>query len=195
MLVDSAKSFQGRVVLIGDANVGKTSLLGQLMDHRFSEDEPSTVGANYQIYVDEIDRVRYEIQIWDTAGQEKFQSLGPIYFRNALGAVAVYDITDLRSFERLDSSIQSFKNVAAKNPVVFIVGNKVDAEADRRVSQEQGKEFADCHQYEWRETSAKTGQGVEDLFHDLARALYKQGVVPEKPAVEMSLKKADDKCC
>ena len=173
MQVDSG-SFHCRVVVIGEASVGKTSILNQLIDHCFYEHEQSTVGANYQLFVQEVDGVKIEIQIWDTAGQEKFRSLGPIYFRNSLGAVVVYDVTNRHSFDNLETWITSFQDVAGTNTVVTVVGNKCDMpESEIQIPESEAQKWAETKGYESFRTSAKTGVGVKETFYSLARQLLK----------------------
>ena len=166
----------GRVVVIGDPSVGKTSILNQLIDRNFNPYEHSTVGANYQLYTQDVDGVRVEIQIWDTAGQEKFKSLGPIYFRNSIGALAVYDITNLDSFNNLQEWIRSFIEVAGSDVIICIVGNKCDL-SQRVVTQEDAtklfKSSSNLENYFFFETSAKTGYGINELFENLAKELVK----------------------
>ena len=168
-------SFHCRVVVIGDASVGKTSILNQLVDHSFQEHEQSTVGANYQLFVQEIDGVKIEIQIWDTAGEEKFRSLGPIYFRNSLGAVVVYDVTSRKSFQDLESWVNSFQEVAGPETIITIVGNKID-KIDIAVSTEEAAKWADQRGFEHFRTSAKTGEGIRETFRQVAVRLLKSRV-------------------
>ena len=174
------RSYHGRVVLIGDSAVGKTSILNQLFDHNANAAVP-TVGANYQIYVEEIDGVKVEIQIWDTAGQETYRSLAPIYFRNARAAIAVYDVTSPGTLEALSDWVKLFRDVAGEDQLIFVVGNKIDLVDDRKVSRESARQRAESLGVrETREVSAKTGEGVEDLFTDLARKLIQSTTRVEK---------------
>ena len=166
-------TYHCRVVVIGDASVGKTSILNQLIDNNFHEHEQSTVGANYQLYVEEIDGIKIEIQIWDTAGQEKFRSLGPIYYRNSNGAIIMFDMTSRKTFEDLDEWIQSLTNVTGNGTVIFIVGNKADLTENFQVSMNEVNEWAKQMDYKVMFTSAKTGKNVTQLFHNLSVELLK----------------------
>lgn len=162
-----------RVVVVGDSAVGKTSLLNQLIDSNFNPFEQSTVGANYQLYVEEIDGQKVEMQIWDTAGQEKFRSLAPIYFRNSTAAVAVYDQTSRPSFEHLDTWIKTFTEIAGTDTVVTIAGNKCDLFESIEVPFDEAKEWATSRGFNIGSTSARSGSGVKQLFSDLAKELVK----------------------
>lgn len=163
--------FNGRVVVVGDASVGKTSILNQLVDHRYDPYEQSTVGANYQLFINEVNDVRVEIQIWDTAGQEKFRSLGPIYFRNSIGAIVVYDVTNRTSYDNLDSWITNFTEVAGTEAVIAIVGNKNDLEDERQIQYSEAQEWAHTRNYLFFETSAKTGHNIALLFDEFTKSL------------------------
>lgn len=193
MLVEDS-SFHCRVVVVGDASVGKTSLLNQLIDHTYNQFEQSTVGANYQLFVQEIEGVKVEIQIWDTAGQEKFKSLGPIYFRNSLGCVAVYDITNRQSFLDLPEWIESFTQVAGPETIIAVAGNKADLEEQRQVNTEEAQEWAGKFSYLFAETSAKTGSGISQLFMQLATNLFKFQSSKHKNQSIMKPKQQESDC-
>jgi small GTP-binding protein len=167
-----------RVVLIGDSSVGKTSLLGQLVDRRFDERQVSTIGANYQVYSMELEDLRVEVQIWDTAGQETYRSLGPIYYRNALGAIAVFDVANRASFDHLAEWIEAFRSVTAPGAVV---GNKIDDASARAVSQDEAEATARDRGFLCFHTSAKTGEGVGEVIEKLAHKIIKAKVVESRP--------------
>jgi small GTP-binding protein len=162
---------RGRVVLIGDASVGKTSILSRLVSHRFDPDQSTTVGANYQMFVTNVGASRIEIQIWDTAGQEKFRSLGPIYYRNALAAVVVFDVTNSDSFDHLPRWITAFRESSGPRTIIVLAANKVDLADCAKVSMDQAREFATANGSRLYETSAFNGAGIQEVFVDLAQAL------------------------
>ena len=167
MIADHA-SLHARVVLIGDPSVGKTSILSRLVDHRFNQNEQSTVGANFQLYVREMADLRLEMQIWDTAGQEKFRALGPIYYRNSVAAVAVFSLDNSESFEHLKWWLEQFTNAAGTNVVIAIAANKADIEDAQQDTLQKAEQYAKEKEYLFMKTSAKTGQGVNELFGELA---------------------------
>jgi small GTP-binding protein len=162
---------QFRVVTIGDASVGKTSIISQLLSGQFTEDQCSTIGAMFVLHVEIIGNLRVEMQVWDTAGQERYRSLGPIYYRNAAAAIVVFDLTNLDSFDRLENWITDFLNNAGDRALICVVGNKVDLVESFAVSEERIKQWIDEHQFLYIRTSAKTGQGVRDLFRLVAATL------------------------
>jgi small GTP-binding protein len=168
MSASGSSVFHGRIVAIGDSAVGKTCLINRLMEERFNPTEPTTIGANWQLFIYEIGADRIELQIWDTAGQEKFRSLGPLYYRNAVGAVAVYDVTNRSSFNNLDSWIAAFTATAGTDVTIAIAANKCDLQDARQVTVKEGKDWATARGYLVYETSAKTGQNVPTLFRALA---------------------------
>lgn len=196
MIADSSPRY--RVVLVGDSSVGKTCILAQLVDHKFSKNEQSTIGANSQIYIEGINNngkeVKVEMQIWDTAGQEKYRSLGPIYFRNASAALAVFDMTNKTSFENLGQWIRSFQDVAGENALVYIVANKSDLTSAIQISFNEAKAFASQQNFEVYETSALTGKNIQKMFSDLAKKLYEKSI-PPLPTQERKVQNNNDKCC
>ena len=172
-----------RVVLIGDSSVGKTSLLNQLIQHKFNEGEQSTVGANYQLYSQTIGETSVDMQIWDTAGQEKFRSLGPIYFRKAAGAIAVYDQTAKESFEHIGEWINNFTDVAGSEAVICIAANKSDLAEKSEIQFSVAQQWSKVHGYPIIPTSALSGEGVVELFNEMAKQLAKSKWVKKQSQI------------
>ena len=138
MLIEDEK-ITFRVVTIGDSSVGKTSIINS-RKNEFNPAEPNTVGTLYDSFTDKRDKNDIEVQIWDTAGQEQYRSLGPIYYRSSAGAIVVFDITNKKSFDDLEEWISVFKREAGERTIVVVVGNKTDLESDRVVSKEDAEE-------------------------------------------------------
>ena len=160
-----------KVVLLGDTGVGKSSLVLRFVTEDFKEYSESTIGASFMSKVEVIDGVAYKYQIWDTAGQEKYHSLAPMYYRGAAAAIVVYDITNQLSFEKTQRWIEELQRHGPENIVLVIAGNKADLEDKRVVSKEKAKEFADSINGIFLETSAKTGQSVGDAFKGICARL------------------------
>ena len=174
-----------RVVTIGDSAVGKTSIINKLVNGTFDSHEQSTIGAMFVLHVEEVEKTRVEMQIWDTAGQEKFRSLGPIYYRNAAAGIVVFDLTSQASFENLNQWVEAFTSITGSNVVIAIVGNKSDLTESRQVSSEIAQQWADSHEFLYFETSALTGAGLNELFHRVGVELAKKNV-QEQQAVLIS---------
>jgi small GTP-binding protein len=157
-----------RVVAIGNSSVGKTSIISTLTGDSFNVTELPTVGANWRLFSHSVGTELVRMQIWDTAGQERYRALGPLYFRDAAAAVVVFDITSLDSWKGVPSWVESVVSVAGPEVAVFIVGNKVDRSEDRVISTAEAQAWAVGREYEYFETSARTGQGVRALFETVA---------------------------
>jgi Ras-related protein Rab-6A len=151
-----------KAVLIGDSAVGKTSILNQYLASSCSPDHQPTIGIDFfaKYFVNDDKTVR--LQLWDTAGQEKFHALIPSYLRNSSIAILVYDMTQRSTFESLQKWHQTITNVA--NPALIVVANKLDLEADRQVAAEEGKKFATQIGADFIETSARVPININELF-------------------------------
>jgi small GTP-binding protein len=193
LLVDGG-AVRCRVVLVGEPSVGKTSILSRLVQHQFHPNQTPTIGASYQIYVVDMNSIKIELQIWDTAGQEKFRALGPIYYRNATGAIAVFDITNRTSFENLGLWIASFTEAAGDGATLAIAGNKADLESAREVTDAKAREFAIGQKAEYYETSASTGQSIEQMFTELAKRIICARNLTELQAEQALLEPVQSSC-
>ena len=158
-----------KIVLVGHTNVGKTCIVRQATTGVFSEDSAPTLGASYVSKVTNVNGTDVRLQIWDTAGQERYKGMTPMYYRGAQTALIVYSVTDTESFESVDGWLSSLKENAEPNITLFLLANKCDCESERTVTTEQGQEKAkqmDAHFYE---VSAKTGNGIEEVFSDIPK--------------------------
>ncbi|KAL7419369.1 GTP-binding protein of the rab/ypt [Cryptotrichosporon argae] len=159
-----------KLVLLGESAVGKSSLVLRFVRDEFSDFRESTIAAFLTQTVALDDSTSIKFEIWDTAGQERYKSLAPIYFRNANAAVIVYDITS-QSFEKAKSWVRELQRQADPAIVIMLVGNKLDLAAARKTPRELGERFAQEEGLLFGEASAKSGEGVEDLFMEIARKL------------------------
>ncbi|WVQ98201.1 hypothetical protein IAU59_005323 [Kwoniella sp. CBS 9459] len=159
-----------KLVLLGESAVGKSSLVLRFVRNEFSDFRESTIAAflTQTVSLDENTNIKFEI--WDTAGQERYKSLAPIYFRNSNAAVIVYDITQA-SFEKAKSWVRELQRQADPSIVIMLVGNKSDLSAQRKTPRELGEQFAQEEGLLFSEASAKSGEGVEELFMDIAKKL------------------------
>ena len=168
---------QLEILLLGDTNVGKTSLLLNYTDNYFVGSHISTVGIDYKFKTVKINDINIKLQIWDTSGQERFRSLAKNYLKNANGIIFVYDITNKKSFDGVKvwmSEAESHGNYKQ-----IIIGNKCDLEGKREVKKEMVDKFASKKKIEVFETSAKTSTNVAKAFETLAKLLVEGKSVEE----------------
>ena len=163
------------MMLLGDGQVGKTSLSLRLTGNRFDEALLTTIGKESYVYETELHGNKLKIKIWDTAGQERFKSMSVNVIKNVEGLILTYSIANRESFNNLSGWLEQLNNVddLSKKPVI-IVGNKLDLEASREVSREEGEKFAKEHNYHFYETSAKENKNVQEAFFDIFEQLYKK---------------------
>ncbi len=151
-------------------------------DDTFSDSYVTTIGVDFKIKTLDIDGKSCKLQIWDTAGQERFRNIISSYYRGAQGIMLVYDITDLESFQNLNTWLIEIEKNASKNVYKILVGNKCDMENERKVTVEQGKEFADQYGMKFFETSAKVSTNVSDAFIAMTKEVMKNsGKKPVNP--------------
>ncbi|XP_076881941.1 ras-related protein RABA3-like [Bidens hawaiensis] len=161
-----------KVVVIGDSAVGKTQVLFRFTRNEFCFDSKSTIGVEFQTRTMTIKSKVVKAQIWDTAGQERFRAVTSAYYRGALGAVVVYDITKRQSFDHVAGWVEELRAHADKSTVIALIGNKADLEDKRAVPSEDAMEFAENQNLYFFETSALTGDNVEAAFSKLLEEVY-----------------------
>ena len=171
-----------KIIIVGDSAVGKTSLLNRYVMGVFSEEYKATIGADFMTSEIKVDDKSVTLQIWDTAGQERFQSLGNAFYRGADACVLVYDITNEQSFVRIEDWRNNFiEQAAIEDPKSFpflLVANKCDLEHERAVPTETGKRLAVEWNMQFHETSALTGENVQEAIRNLATVASSQDNVP-----------------
>uniref|UniRef100_A0A0E0LFN0 Uncharacterized protein n=1 Tax=Oryza punctata TaxID=4537 RepID=A0A0E0LFN0_ORYPU len=161
-----------KVVVIGDSAVGKTQLLGRFTKDEFFIDSKSTIGIEFQTRTVEIAGKRVKAQIWDTAGQERYRAVTSAYYRGALGAMLVYDVTSRRSFHHAARWLHDLRAHADNSIVVMLIGNKADLSHARAVAADEAAAFAEDQGLFFSEASALSGDNVEDAFLALLREIH-----------------------
>lgn len=174
-----------KVIILGDSGVGKTSLMNQYVNRKFTSQYKATIGADFLTKEVTIDDRQVTMQIWDTAGQERFQSLGVAFYRGADCCVLVYDITQAKSFDSLESWRDEFLIQASpRDPDAFpflVIGNKNDLEQNRKTTTARAQQWCQAKsEIPYFETSASSAQNVETAFMEIARRALRQAK-PEEP--------------
>jgi len=154
-----------KLIFLGDQSVGKSCILNRFLNDTFIEDYQATIGLDFQSKNVQIDNQDIHLLLYDTAGQEKFRSLIPMYTRDANIILLVYDISNKDSFVNLSQWLKDLTNVNMDEVILCIVGNKIDLNDKRAVNAEEGKKFAEERGFIFQEISAKTGEGFSDLFY------------------------------
>lgn len=157
-----------KIIVVGASGVGKSALVQRLTTNEFKSDLTSTVGVEVATHELNVDGNDVKLLIWDTAGQERFRSVSRAYFRNAVGALFVFDITKRNSFEEVEMWLNDIHSLSHPNAVILLAGNKCDLAADREIAVGEVNEFIGQHHLEYFETSAKDGNNVNDVFLRLA---------------------------
>ncbi|MFX1328749.1 MAG: Rab family GTPase [Promethearchaeota archaeon] len=160
------REFVFKVVILGDAAVGKTSLINRFVEDKFSEDYRATLGANIVRKDVNLNNLRVRLIMWDLAGQEKYRVVRSMYFQGCEGALLVYDVTRYNTLDNINSRwLRDFKKYVKKKGVYLLIGNKVDLKDQIVIPTERGKELAiKINASSFIETSAKLGKNIEEAF-------------------------------
>ncbi|XP_033127118.1 ras-related protein Rab-30-like [Anneissia japonica] len=157
-----------KIVLIGNAGVGKTCLVRRFTQGLFPPGQGATIGVDFMIKTLQIGGDRVKLQVWDTAGQERFRSITQSYYHSADALVMVYDVTSRESYNALPEWMKEVETYASPKIITVLVGNKTDLVSEREVKSEEGQVFADEKRIQFLETSAKEAENVDKLFIDIA---------------------------
>ncbi|XP_070136355.1 ras-related protein Rab-26 isoform X2 [Drosophila bipectinata] len=174
---DEDFDIMGKVIMLGDSGVGKTSLLIRFRDGRYVPSYfLSTVGIDFRNKVVVVDGTRVKLQIWDTAGQERFRSVTHAYYRDAHALLLLYDVTNKTTYDNIRAWLGEIREYAQEDVVIVLIGNKADCSgSERQVKREDGERLGREHNVPFMETSAKTGLNVELAFTAVARQLKSRG--------------------
>ncbi|CAM9689691.1 unnamed protein product, partial [Hapterophycus canaliculatus] len=161
------------VVLIGDSGVGKSNLLSRFTRNEFNLESKSTIGVEFATKSIQTEGKTIKAQIWDTAGQERYRAITSAYYRGAVGALLVYDISKHVTFENVERWLKELRDHAEANIVVMLIGNKSDLRHLRTVTHEEAMEFAKKHNLAFLETSALDSSGVDSAFQRILTEIYR----------------------
>ena len=164
-----------KVTLIGESSVGKTCIINKFCKNKFNSDVESTLGANYSQKKVEINGNLIRLDLWDTAGQEKYRAIGRHFYKESYIVCLVYDITNKESFQNLKKIwYPELVEYGEKYKIVALIGNKIDKYLEEEVSEEEGKKFAEEINAVYKRTSALSGVGIVDLFNELTEKYLKE---------------------
>ncbi|AYV82031.1 MAG: Ras-like protein Rab-11A [Homavirus sp.] len=163
-----------KIVLIGDSGVGKSNLLSRFTRNEFYTDTKSTIGVEFATRTITVDNKTIKAQIWDTAGQERYRAITSAYYRGAVGALLVYDISKGTTFRNVTKWMNELKENTASNIVIMLVGNKSDLRHLREVSTEEGNDLSRKNGLYFLETSALDSSNVELAFQNVVSEIYHQ---------------------
>ncbi|XP_024987937.1 ras-related protein RABA5a-like [Cynara cardunculus var. scolymus] len=186
---DSADDYLFKIVLIGDSAVGKSNLLARFARDEFYPNSKSTIGVEFQTQKIEIKGKEIKAQIWDTAGQERFRAVTSAYYRGAVGALLVYDISRRQTFDSIGRWLNELHTHSDMNVVSILVGNKSDLKDGREVSTDEGKSLAESEGLFFMETSALDSSNVTAAFETVVKEIY--NILSRKVMQSQELKKAE----
>eukprot|EP01098_Paradermamoeba_levis_P011037 TRINITY_DN4683_c0_g1_i1.p1 TRINITY_DN4683_c0_g1~~TRINITY_DN4683_c0_g1_i1.p1 ORF type:complete len:235 (-),score=61.84 TRINITY_DN4683_c0_g1_i1:32-736(-) len=161
-----------KIVLIGDSGSGKTNILSRITRNTFDPASKSTIGVEFSTRVVEFDGKLIKTQIWDTAGQERYRAIASAYYRGAVAALLVFDITKYESFENVNRWFNEIRDYGSLDIVVVLIGNKYDLRAERTVEREEAEKFAKNLSLSYFETSALDATNIEEMFQATVRLVY-----------------------
>jgi len=193
--MEDTYDFLFKILLIGDSGVGKSALLLRFADDTYHESYISTIGVDFKIRTIKLDGKSVKLQIWDTAGQEKFRTITSSYYRGAHGIIVAYDVTDEASFNHVNNWLQEIDKYTVGGGVnvnKLLVGTKTDLTTSRVVEEERGRKCADDLGLSFVETSAKTGDKVEQAFLTMAREI-KNKLYPDGRNQDTTKRTGEDK--
>ncbi|KAM7250267.1 hypothetical protein ACFE04_022150 [Oxalis oulophora] len=170
---DEEYDYLFKVVLIGDSGVGKSNLLSRFTRNEFCLESKSTIGVEFATRTLQVEGRTIKAQIWDTAGQERYRAITSAYYRGALGALLVYDVTKPTTFENVSRWLKELRDHADSNIVITLIGNKTDMKHLRAVATEDAQGYAEKEGLSFIETSALEATNVEKAFQTILGDIYR----------------------
>ena len=175
-----------KILLIGNTFVGKSSLLQRFIDQSWNGKFDPTIGVDFvriiknkkiqKLKTIEVEGKKVKLQIWDTAGEERFRNITSSYYKGGHGILLMYDITNRNSFESIKNWLIEVEKHADKNIYKILIGNKIDLEKDRDITYNEGKEYAESEGMKFIETSAKDGSNIEEAFELITKEIIKSNI-------------------
>ena len=187
-----------KILLLGDSEVGKSCFLMRYSDNIFVENYITTIGLDYKLKYVQLDSGEtIKVQLWDTAGQDRYRTIAKNYYKGSHGILLLYDITKENSFENIREWVQNIREEVYEKAIIFLIGNKIDKKNERKITTEQGQKLAAEYNLPFFEASAKSGENVEEIFKNLYKKISEVYVdmQKEKGGKLNSNAKKKIKCC
>ena len=185
-----------KVLLLGDTTVGKTCILLKYTDKIFQETHMMTIGLDYRLKTMKLKSGKdVKLQIWDTAGQDRFRSITKNYYKGSHGIILIYDVTSLKTFENVKSWVSQIHEEISDKVVIYLVANKIDMETERKVTTEEGVKLAEELGVPFKETSAKSGINIDEIFDDIIERIDKEFGDIQKVTKNLSYQAKGRRCC
>ena len=185
-----------KILLLGDSSVGKTCFLMRYTDNTFQEIHMSTIGLDYKLKNVQLDEGKIvKIQIWDTAGQDRFRSITKNYYKGAHGIILLYDVTNRKTFENVRDWVEQIREEVSDRVSIILVGNKIDDVEGRKVKTEEGQKMADECGLSFFECSAKSGENIDHTFNELVKKTVDSYTKMDGKGSKLNSKKSNKKGC
>ena len=187
-----------KILLLGDSTVGKTCFLLRYVDDSFLDLHMATIGLDYRLKTLILEEQKIvKIQLWDTAGQDKFRAITRNYYKGASGIILIFDVTNIKSYENIKKWINEIKDEISEKVSIVLIGNKIDNVQERKISKEQGEKLASEIGVKFFETSAKTGEGINESVFFLVKKIFENDpeVKNKYQGRNLRIKNKKRKCC
>ena len=184
-----------KILIIGESEVGKKDFLLRFMDDSFTADHLEDIGVDFKIKIINFQNKLVKLQLWDTAGEERFRTITKTYYKGAHGIILMYDVTDQNSFKNIRNWIKQIEANADKSAKRVLVGHKCD-EPGRVISEEEGKKLAEEYNMVLFESSARTNTNVSEVFYYLVKEIFiEKGIIKDEEGIKLSKRKNKKNNC
>jgi small GTP-binding protein len=190
--MDFIKKPRVKLLILGDSGVGKSSILLRYTEQKFNHSHITTIGLDFKSKTIEIDGKQIELQVWDTAGHEKYRVITHTYYQGSAGVILAYDCSDQKSFDNATKWVEQIRNNLQDDVPKVLVACKVDR-PDRKISRSDGENLANNLNLLYFETSAKTNIGIDETFEYLAKQCFERGIF-KATGIKLEIYQHDSKC-
>ena len=187
-----------KILLLGDSEVGKSCFLMRYADNVFVENYITTIGLDYKLKYIQLDSGQViKVQLWDTAGQDRYRTIAKNYYKGSHGILLLYDVTKSSSFENIREWIKDIRDEVYEKAIIFLIGNKIDKKDQIKIKTEEGEKLAEEFNIPFFEASAKSGENVDEIFKALYKKISEVYVdIQQEGGRKLSIKnKKNKKCC